>query len=45
MELEVPLPSFQQPATCPYLEPDQTKPRRSVLFFEDPYLYYPIIYV
>jgi len=36
MELEVPLPCFQQPATCPYLEPEQTNPSPSVLCFEDP---------
>ena len=44
MGLEIPLSSLQQPATCPCLEPDQTNPRPSVLFFEDPLLHYPTIY-
>jgi hypothetical protein len=35
----------QKPATCPYSEPDGSNPQTSTLFFQDPFLYYPPIYV
>ena len=44
-ELEGSLPHSQQPATCPYSEPDKSSPRPPpVLLHEDSFQYYPLIY-
>ena len=39
------LPHSQQPATCPYPEPDQTSPRPFILFLEDQFWCYLAIYI
>jgi len=45
MEPEFSLPLSQQPATCPYPEPDQSGPRSRTLFLYYPFLYYSLISV
>jgi len=37
MEPEGSSPHSQEPATCPYPEPDQSSPRLSILLLEDPF--------
>ena len=44
MEPEDSLPHSQQPATCPYPEPDQSSPYSHIPLPEDPSQYYPPIY-
>ena len=43
MEPEGSLPHSQEPATCPYPEPDQSSPCPTPLL-RDPFQYYPPIY-
>ena len=38
------LPRLQEPATCPYSEPDQSSPYPHIPFPEDPFEYYLLIY-
>ena len=44
MEPESSLPRSQVPATCPYPEPDRSRPRPHIPIPEDPSQYYPSIY-
>jgi hypothetical protein len=45
MEPEGSLPHSQAPATCPYLQPDQSSPRLPIPLLEDPFWYYSFIFV
>ena len=44
MEREYSLPYSQEPATCPYPEPDQSNPNLHIPLLEDQFLYYLPIY-
>jgi hypothetical protein len=44
MEPDSRLPCSQEPATEPYIEPDESNPHPPTLFPKDPFLYYPPIY-
>jgi len=45
MKPEFSLPHSQEPATCPYSETDQSSPCPAIPILEDPFHYYPPIYV
>ena len=44
MEPKRSLPYSQEPATCPYPEPDQSSPRLSIQLLEDLFQHYLAIY-